>query len=82
MEAAMKYLFKTVIVLAVLALLCGCRQSNPPIKSTPMVTSTPSVSTISSYPPGKTASQDTAGAVTKLPEAATAAATVDGTLAP
>lgn len=65
-----------ILVLA-LMLMCGCslfgRQpgsTSPSNVWTPSNTPTQAFSTVS---PGKTASQDTAGAMTKLPEAATAA---------
>lgn len=69
-------------ILAIVLTMCGCRQNTPAGTATPARTPTYPPAGISSYPPDKTASQDTAGADTKLPEAATAANTVDGTLSP
>jgi hypothetical protein len=86
MEAVVmrRYLAVAAALMAFAAVLSGCRQYKPPIGYTaPIGTLTPAPQGISSYPPDKTASQDTAGAVTKLPEEATAAVTMpNGTLAP
>lgn len=68
-------------LIAAAALFCGCGRAAPRPSASPAA-SAQAESAPMSYPPDKTASQDTAGADTKLPEAATAANTIEGTLAP
>jgi hypothetical protein len=76
-----RFIAAAVLLLAAAAALCGCRQAGTPAPSI-IATPTAVAKGMSSYPPDKTASQDMAGANTKLPEAATAASTVKGSLAP
>lgn len=65
----------TALVLALaLAALSGCQRRPQAGHTAPVGTAPPRPQAVmpQSYPPDKTASQDTAGAATKLPEAATA----------
>lgn len=79
----MKRLMIALAILMLTAALCACGQRVPKIGYTaPIGTVEPATQGFRTYAPQKTASQDTAGAATKLPEAATAAVTPNGTLAP
>jgi len=79
----MKRLILLLALLAVTAALCACGQRVPKMGYTaPIGTVKPATQGLRTYAPQKTASQDTAGAATKLPEAATAAVSPNGTLAP
>jgi hypothetical protein len=79
---------KTILAIAMLLALAGiygCQRRPQAGYTAPAGTATPKPQAVMprSYPPDKTASQDTAGAATKLPEAATAAVTIpSGTLGP